>query len=182
MSDLLKFEVADGVATITLNRPEKLNAFTDEMLEDWLAALEDCRTNPEVRVIVMTGTGRAFTTGGDIEGFSASAKQTAGRHQGHGWSTASSACRARWPRSTSRSSPRSTALPPGGGLDIALGLRHPLRCRERAVRRNLRPDGVDPRRGRGLAAAAHRRDGQGAGAVLGLRVGRGRARPSASGW
>jgi enoyl-CoA hydratase/carnithine racemase len=73
MSDLLKFEIADGVATITLNRPEKMNAFTGEMMEDWLAALEDCRTNPEVRAIVMTGTGRAFTTGGDIEGFGASA-------------------------------------------------------------------------------------------------------------
>jgi 2-(1,2-epoxy-1,2-dihydrophenyl)acetyl-CoA isomerase len=76
MSDLLRFEVGDGIATITLNRPEKLNAFTNEMLEDWLAALERCRTDPEVRVIVITGTGRAFTTGGDIEGFSASAKQT----------------------------------------------------------------------------------------------------------
>jgi len=76
MSDLLKFEIADGVATITLNRPEKMNAFTGEMMEEWLAALENCRTNPEVRAIVMTGTGRAFTTGGDIEGFGASANRT----------------------------------------------------------------------------------------------------------
>jgi enoyl-CoA hydratase/carnithine racemase len=77
MSDLLKYDIADGVATITLNRPEKLNAFTGEMLEKWLLSLEDARTNPEVRVIVMTGTGRAFTTGGDVDGFSASAVQTA---------------------------------------------------------------------------------------------------------
>ena len=76
MSDLLKFHVADGVATITLNRPEKMNAFTGEMMEDWLAALDACQTNAEVRVIVMTGTGRAFTTGGDIEGFGASAGRT----------------------------------------------------------------------------------------------------------
>jgi enoyl-CoA hydratase/carnithine racemase len=76
MSDLLKYEIADGVATITLNRPEKMNAFTGEMMEEWLAALEDSRTNPEVRAIVMTGTGRAFTTGGDIEGFGASAGRT----------------------------------------------------------------------------------------------------------
>ena len=41
-----------------------MNAFTDDMLETWLAALEQCRTSPEVRVIVITGTGRAFTTGG----------------------------------------------------------------------------------------------------------------------
>lgn len=76
MSDLLKFELDRGVATITLNRPDKLNAFTAEMLEDWLAALESCRTNPEVRVIVITGAGRSFTTGGDVGGFANSAQQT----------------------------------------------------------------------------------------------------------
>lgn len=76
MFDLLKYETADGVATITLNRPEKMNAFTGEMMEAWLAALEDCRTSPDVRAIVMTGTGRAFTTGGDIESFGASSQQT----------------------------------------------------------------------------------------------------------
>jgi 2-(1,2-epoxy-1,2-dihydrophenyl)acetyl-CoA isomerase len=76
MSDLLKFDVDQGVATITLNRPDKLNAFTGEMLEDWLAALERCRTDPQVRVVVMTGTGRAFTTGGDLETFADSAAQT----------------------------------------------------------------------------------------------------------
>lgn len=76
MSDLLQFEVTDGVATITLNRPEKLNAFTSDMLDEWLVRLEQCRVDPDVRVIVITGTGRAFTTGGDIDGFSASASQT----------------------------------------------------------------------------------------------------------
>jgi 2-(1,2-epoxy-1,2-dihydrophenyl)acetyl-CoA isomerase len=77
MSEYLRFDIDGGIATITLDRPEKLNAFTDAMLEEWLAALEDCRTNPEVRVIVITGTGRAFTTGGDVDTFSDSAAQTA---------------------------------------------------------------------------------------------------------
>ncbi len=76
MSELIKFEIDQGVATITLNRPDKLNAFTDQMLEDWLVALEQCRTNDDVRVIVITGTGRSFTTGGDVESFSSSASQT----------------------------------------------------------------------------------------------------------
>jgi len=76
MSENLEFLVDGGVATIKLNRPEKLNAFTDEMLEAWLASLEECRTSPDVRVIVITGTGRAFTTGGDVEKFAASAAQT----------------------------------------------------------------------------------------------------------
>ncbi|WPB55900.1 enoyl-CoA hydratase/isomerase family protein [Xylophilus sp. GOD-11R] len=79
MSEQLMLKVDDGIATITVNRPEKLNAFTDEMLEEWINTLELCRTDPEVRVIVMTGTGRAFTTGGDVETFSASAAMSAER-------------------------------------------------------------------------------------------------------
>jgi enoyl-CoA hydratase/carnithine racemase len=43
MSELLNFHVDAGVATITLKRPDKLNAFTAEMLEDWLAALDTSR-------------------------------------------------------------------------------------------------------------------------------------------
>lgn len=74
MSELLRFEIDRGVATITLNRPEKLNAFTDDMLDSWVDALEACRIVPEVRAIVITGTGRAFTTGGDVDSFSASAE------------------------------------------------------------------------------------------------------------
>lgn len=77
MTDLLQFNIDEGVATIRLNRPDKLNAFTDAMLEDWVAKLEQCRLDPDVRVIVVTGVGRAFTTGGDVGGFDASAQQTA---------------------------------------------------------------------------------------------------------
>lgn len=60
------YEVADGVATITLNRPERLNALTFEVyreLTDLFAALEDER---EVRAVVVTGAGRAFCSGGDV--------------------------------------------------------------------------------------------------------------------
>jgi enoyl-CoA hydratase/carnithine racemase len=77
MTEHLRFKVDEGIATITLDRPEKMNAFTDAMLERWLAALEECRTSPDVRVIVITGTGRAFTTGGDIGSFSDKASQSA---------------------------------------------------------------------------------------------------------
>jgi len=77
MSEFLKFAVDQGIATITLSRPDKLNAFNQEMLEQWLASLEDCRTNADIRVIVITGTGRAFSTGGDIETFATGAAQSA---------------------------------------------------------------------------------------------------------
>jgi 2-(1,2-epoxy-1,2-dihydrophenyl)acetyl-CoA isomerase len=66
VSQLLYEVREDGVATITLNRPEKLNAFTREMIDLWVEALEDARRNDAVQVIVVTGAGRAFCTGGDV--------------------------------------------------------------------------------------------------------------------
>lgn len=76
VSEQLIYEIDNGVATIRLNRPEKMNAFTDQMLDEWLSALDDCATNRDVRVVVITGTGRAFTTGGDIGSFADKATQT----------------------------------------------------------------------------------------------------------
>ncbi|MBL0385975.1 enoyl-CoA hydratase/isomerase family protein [Tumebacillus sp. ITR2] len=65
MSDLL-FEVKDHIATITLNRPEALNAFSVPMIQAWVSALEECRDNDDIRVVVVTGAGRAFCSGGDV--------------------------------------------------------------------------------------------------------------------
>jgi enoyl-CoA hydratase/carnithine racemase len=56
-----------SVATITLNRPEKLNAFIGTMREELLEALVACDQAPEVRAIVITGAGRAFCAGGDVD-------------------------------------------------------------------------------------------------------------------
>jgi len=55
------------VTTITLNRPDKLNAFSGTMREDLLAALRAAADDAEVRVIVLTGAGRAFCAGGDVD-------------------------------------------------------------------------------------------------------------------
>jgi len=55
------------IGTVTLNRPERLNAFAGRMREEILEALEDCCSDPEIRVIVITGAGRAFCAGGDLE-------------------------------------------------------------------------------------------------------------------
>ena len=76
MTDTLRFEVKDKIATITLNRPEKLNAFTGEMLVAWVAALEECRESHAVHVIVLTGAGRGFCTGGDVGGMGDAAEPT----------------------------------------------------------------------------------------------------------
>jgi enoyl-CoA hydratase/carnithine racemase len=59
-------EKADGIATITLNRPRKKNAFTLEMIDKWTEALCSWRTDPDVRVIVLTGSGEAFCAGIDF--------------------------------------------------------------------------------------------------------------------
>lgn len=55
-----------GIATILLNRPEKYNAFTTSMVLEWKEALTDCREDESVKVIVLTGAGTAFCSGGDV--------------------------------------------------------------------------------------------------------------------
>lgn len=64
----VRFEVAaDGVGTLTLNRPNQLNAFDLPMIEAWRAAIEGAEADDRVKVIVVTGAGRAFCAGGDFE-------------------------------------------------------------------------------------------------------------------
>ena len=64
---LITAATENAVATITLNRPDKLNAFTGTMREDLLAALQTAERDDAVRVVVITGAGRAFCAGGDVE-------------------------------------------------------------------------------------------------------------------
>ncbi len=63
----IESQTTDFVATITLNRPEKLNAFSGTMRDDLLAALRAAEEDAAVRVVVITGAGRAFCAGGDVE-------------------------------------------------------------------------------------------------------------------
>src|SRR6266571_6789380 len=66
MEKELLFHLENGVATITINRPEKRNSFTDEMIRQWVAWLEECKARDDVRVIVFTGSESSFSSGGDI--------------------------------------------------------------------------------------------------------------------
>src|SRR5262245_41388606 len=61
-------DVADGIATITLHRPEKLNAFTVTMMKELLEAFDATDADDAVRVVVVTGAGRAFCAGADVSG------------------------------------------------------------------------------------------------------------------
>jgi enoyl-CoA hydratase len=61
-------EKSEGIATVTLNRPEALNAFSREVVEEIMEALEDIRNDESVRVVVLTGSGeKAFSAGADIK-------------------------------------------------------------------------------------------------------------------
>lgn len=59
-------EKEEGVATITLNRPEKLNAFTTGMMDDWFSVLDDSDADDSVRAVIVTGAGRGFCAGADL--------------------------------------------------------------------------------------------------------------------
>ena len=62
------YAVDGGVATVTLNRPERLNAWTNEMADRYFALMQQAASDPAVRVIVITGAGRAFCAGADVAG------------------------------------------------------------------------------------------------------------------
>jgi enoyl-CoA hydratase/carnithine racemase len=67
--DKVLYEVADGVATVTLNDPDKRNMLSGAMLSEVVAAMEMARDSEEVRAVVLTGAGKVFCAGADLGGF-----------------------------------------------------------------------------------------------------------------
>lgn len=65
--ETVKVEVEDGLATVTLNRPEALNALNMQLKEELAAVLRTLADATEARAVLLTGSGRAFSTGGDIK-------------------------------------------------------------------------------------------------------------------
>ncbi len=61
-----RYELREGIATVTLDRPEKLNAFTDVMREELLSIFHEADQDDAVRAVVVTGAGRAFSAGADL--------------------------------------------------------------------------------------------------------------------
>ena len=71
MSEVVLIEVDQGVALLTLNRPDRLNAWTGEMQVRYFDLLEECACDDEVRAIVVTGAGRGFCAGADMSNLQA---------------------------------------------------------------------------------------------------------------
>jgi enoyl-CoA hydratase/carnithine racemase len=67
MSEVVQMAVDEGVALLTLNRPQRLNAWTDEMEHLYFGLLDECAASEQVRVIVLTGAGRGFCAGADMQ-------------------------------------------------------------------------------------------------------------------
>ena len=70
-SDRIVTEAADGLFTVTLNRPDKLNAMTTELVQSLHRSLDELAVDPTCRVIVLTGAGRGFCAGLDLTGYGA---------------------------------------------------------------------------------------------------------------
>ena len=84
MTDQLIETFDDGVATLTMNRPEARNALTGEMGAALFEAVRRHAGDPKTRVVVLTGAGGAFCAGGDVKGFAADTSRGAGVGQGAG--------------------------------------------------------------------------------------------------
>lgn len=82
----IQYGVDDGVATVTLNRPERLNAFNEQMIAETTEAIRAAGRDRIVRCVVLTGAGRAFSSGQDLTDFQARGESVSiGDHLRHGY-------------------------------------------------------------------------------------------------
>ena len=79
-TDHLLLEKADGIALLTMNRPEARNAMSGEMNEAMQRILAEVEIDPEVRCVVLTGAGKGFCAGGDVKGMASSGDGTVGQN------------------------------------------------------------------------------------------------------
>jgi enoyl-CoA hydratase/carnithine racemase len=76
-TDVVTYDVTDGVAVLTLNRPDRLNAWVPAMQVRYFDLLEEAAADPEVKAIIVTGAGRGFCAGADMEVLQGSAEDDA---------------------------------------------------------------------------------------------------------
>lgn len=84
-TELIELNVTHGIATLTLNRPEKRNAMSDDMRTEFIAALEHVSAEKSIRALVLTGNGKGFCAGGDISGMERRMNAPTGEIAFNGW-------------------------------------------------------------------------------------------------
>ncbi len=82
---LIELQIEQGIATLTLNRPDKRNAFSDAMRSEFIQALEHVSADKAIRALVLTGAGKGFCAGGDISGMQKRLSAPAGEVGFNGW-------------------------------------------------------------------------------------------------
>ena len=82
---LIDLQVQSGIATLTLNRPDKRNAMSDAMRSEFIEALEGIAADKAVRALVLTGAGKGFCAGGDIAGMEKRMNAPSGEIAFNGW-------------------------------------------------------------------------------------------------
>jgi enoyl-CoA hydratase/carnithine racemase len=82
---LIQFDVRDGIAVLTLNRPEKRNAISDDMRTELIHALERTTADRTIRALVLTGNGKGFCAGGDVAGMQRRMDAPPGEVGFNGW-------------------------------------------------------------------------------------------------
>lgn len=82
---LIDLQLQDGIATLTLNRPDKRNAMSDDMRTEFIHALERVSADKAIRALVLTGAGKGFCAGGDIAGMERRMSAPAGEIAFNGW-------------------------------------------------------------------------------------------------
>lgn len=84
-TELIELNVTHGIATLTLNRPDKRNAMSDSMRTEFIAALEHVSAEKSIRALVLTGNGKGFCAGGDISGMERRMNAPIGEIAFNGW-------------------------------------------------------------------------------------------------
>ena len=172
-------ETADGVLTITLNRPDVLNAVTDTMLKELQDALRGAERDAAVRCLVLTGAGRGFCAGQDLNaavGTTGGPRPSVGDHLRHGYNPL--VRRIRTIEKPVIAAVNGVAAGAGASLALACDIR--IAGEGGLVRAGIRQDRPRAGQRRDVLPAHARRDGEGGGTRLHRRPPRARRIASAS--
>ena len=146
--ETLLYEVSEHVATITFNRPEKMNTWNAQVASELSEAMLKANTDDEVRAIVLTGAGRAFCAGADLEGGGdtfANREESGGRKSDEGRNT-----RNVYPNEIDK--PVIAAI---NGAAVGVGMTYPMLCDIRLASEGAKMGFVFTRRGMMPELAAH---------------------------